>query len=80
MTIKEFFEETEIADDGFGDIKQGVFGLANHRGYFLSDGVSKVVCVEQTLYKLVDVAFGEVYDKGGTTSPELQALLGAIGL
>lgn len=80
MNIQDFFNETEVADDGFGDTKQGIFGLSNHRGYFLSDGLSKVVEVSYDLYRNVDVAFGQVYDKDEITSSELEALLSEAGL
>ena len=82
MDTKEFFENARKAEEGFGDTKQGVFGYLDYENKkcYLSNGIDKVVEVDFNQYRLVDSAFGRVYDADESTSDELTEMLEDAGL
>jgi hypothetical protein len=79
MTPTQFFAALKTATDGFGDMKQGIFGFHEGSKYFLSDSM-KVVEVDPILYRQTDIAFGQVYDDNKVSSPELDDAMAEAGL
>jgi len=80
MTTAQFFVNAKLSEDGFGDMKQSLFGYEDSTGYYLSDGLTKVVEVSYDFYRQVDVAFGTAYDQDLATTEELAELLEQVGL